>query len=399
MKVLVTFEARFVKDARGDYFARGPVTYDFLKRYLLVFEEVIVFARVKYDENPDYSQLRKANGENVTFFEVPYYQGLYQYIKKASLIDKVAASAAKLDNCAFVLRAPGRMSDVIEKHLIRKKKPYALEVVADPWDVLSPGSLKVVGRPLIRRLCRLQLAKQCRRASLVSYVTKESLQKRYPSTNWSTHYSSIELYPNDILDESVAIKRADRIKNKIDNKIPLRLCFAGSMETLYKAPDVLVEACEICLDEGTNIELVMIGDGKYMQLLKERISKKGRASKILFLGKLPPGEAVYQQMDLSDIYILPSRQEGLPRSVIEAMARGLPCIGSTVGGFPELLEPDELVEPGNAGILAKKIKDYVNNPKRLCQASLRNTRKALDYNSKILNERRCELYSKLRKLY
>ena len=60
-----------------------------------------------------------------------------------------------------------------------------------------------------------------------------------------------------------------------------------------------------------------------------------------FFGKMTHNE-VFEWLDGIDVYVQPSRTEGLPRALVEAMSRGLPCLGSQVGGIPELLEEEFL---------------------------------------------------------
>jgi glycosyltransferase involved in cell wall biosynthesis len=78
--------------------------------------------------------------------------------------------------------------------------------------------------------------------------------------------------------------------------------------------------------------------------------------------------------------------------MIEAMARGLPCIGSDVGGIPELMEPTECVPASDAQALAAKIMELLADPQRLADLSRVNLQKAQEYNAKVLRPRRQALY-------
>jgi glycosyltransferase involved in cell wall biosynthesis len=82
--------------------------------------------------------------------------------------------------------------------------------------------------------------------------------------------------------------------------------------------------------------------------------------------------------------------------MIEAMACGLPCIGSAVGGIPELLPAADLVSPGDAQALADKIIEVLNDPERMRAMSARNLEKAKEYRKDILDLRRREFYRHLR---
>ena len=120
--------------------------------------------------------------------------------------------------------------------------------------------------------------------------------------------------------------------------------------------------------------------------------------RVEFRGNLPAGDAVFAELDQADLFVLPSRQEGLPRAAIEAMARGLPCIGSRVGGIPELIGPDELVPPDDAGALANKIVELLRDPARMTRLSQRNLKMAADLPAMCSATRRVAFYEHLRNL-
>ena len=122
----------------------------------------------------------------------------------------------------------------------------------------------------------------------------------------------------------------------------------------------------------------------------------GLAERVCFLGQLPAGDAVRTELDKADLFVIPSRTEGLPRALIEAMARGLPCIGSQVGGIPELLTPEDMFASDNLTALVDKIREVVTNPERLAGMSARSLDKARDYKEEILRDRRNTFYRYLR---
>jgi glycosyltransferase involved in cell wall biosynthesis len=119
---------------------------------------------------------------------------------------------------------------------------------------------------------------------------------------------------------------------------------------------------------------------------------------VRFLGWLPGGPAVRSELDAADLFALPSRQEGLPRAMVEAMARALPCVGSTVGGIPELLLAEDLVPPGDARALARKIREMLTTPGRMTRMSARNLEKARVYREEALAGRRRAFYRHVREM-
>jgi glycosyltransferase involved in cell wall biosynthesis len=84
--------------------------------------------------------------------------------------------------------------------------------------------------------------------------------------------------------------------------------------------------------------------------------------------------------------------------MIEAMARGLPCIGSDTAGIPELLPPEDRVPPGDVDALARKIVALLDDPKRMRQASRRNLEVSQDYARRTLAPRREAFYAELRRI-
>ncbi|MGH2559900.1 MAG: glycosyltransferase, partial [Thermomicrobiales bacterium] len=144
--------------------------------------------------------------------------------------------------------------------------------------------------------------------------------------------------------------------------------------------------------------LVLVGDGKHRGSLEVRAVRLGIKDRVHFLGQLSAGEVVRAELDRADLFVLPSRTEGLPRAMVEAMARALPCIGSTMGGIPELLQADEMVPPGDVAALAAKIREVVLDPERMARMSVRNLERAQDYRDATLRARRVAFYHRVREL-
>jgi len=167
------------------------------------------------------------------------------------------------------------------------------------------------------------------------------------------------------------------------------------MEDIRKAQHILIEAVAVCVQRGMDIQLLLVGDGRYRGFFTDQARDLGLVDRVQFLGQLSTID-VRARLDQADLFVLPSRGEGLPRAAIEAMARGLPAIGSTVGGFPELLPSDDLVAPGDVAGLARKLQEVLDSPRRMAQMSLRNLSKAHAYQEAVLRKRRNEFYSYLK---
>ena len=100
-------------------------------------------------------------------------------------------------------------------------------------------------------------------------------------------------------------------------------------------------------------------------------------------------------LDGLDIYIQPSFQEGLPRALVEAMSRGLPALGSSVGGIPELLPSYCLHEPGDSSKLAELLTDVTSaSPQRLIEMGTRNFEFVSEYQRCKMQEKRDYFWGK-----
>ena len=78
---------------------------------------------------------------------------------------------------------------------------------------------------------------------------------------------------------------------------------------------------------ASNVLLLLVGDGNLRMELEAYAVKKGISSEVLFWGSVPDTRDFYR---MADIFILPSRAEGMPNVLLEAMSCALPCIGSDI---------------------------------------------------------------------
>lgn len=375
----------------------------FWERYLEVFDTVRIVARGYRVEQAPEGWL-PVTGRNVVFHCVPDFHGPWQCFKRYPAV-RAAIRAAAPARGAVILRVGSHVANILERTLHEKNYPYALEVVGDPYEVFAPGVVHHPLRFFFRWHFARHLRRQCLRATGVAYVTKRALQERYPAQFmsmsisdvdlpdeavsgrvFSTYYSSIELEPGHM----------SNVVRKPKEKGPYHLVTVGSLEQLYKGVDVLIEAVERCVRAGLDLTVVVVGGGKYRAALMAQAERAGISSRIQFEGQITSGEPVRRILDTADLFVLPSRTEGLPRVLIEAMARGLPCIGSAVGGIPELLDASELVPAGDPSKLAAKIQEVLLDPVRLEAMSLRNLVGAREFCVSVLAERRRRFYQHVR---
>ena len=387
MNVTVALEHRFLRRPDGTVWTNGPFGYSFFSRYLTVFDSVRVAARVT-DESESASHLIRAGGAGVSFLPLPYYIGPAQYLRRSWSLSRATRSAVRASD-AVILRVPSQVAISMAAALRSARHPFGLEVVGDPYDAFAPGSHSHPLRPLFRRHHARQLRRQCHQACCVSYVTERALQERYPASQdaFATHYSSVELPPEAFVENP----RTSSERHK-----PFRLITVGSLEHLYKGPDTLINAMALCAQNGLDLQLTLVGDGCRRPELEAMAARLGLRHRIRFSGQCPAGNAVRELLDQADLFVLASRQEGVPRAMIEAMARALPAVGTHAGGIPELLPGKCLVPPDDPALLARILREIAASPQQLAAMSQRNLAKARDYAEEQLRPRRDTIYRGLR---
>ncbi len=387
MRLLVVLEHRFDATPDGAVWSSGPYGRRFWDVHRTVFENIVIVARVRSVATPAEGAIR-SDGETVEFGAVPHYIGPGEYVRRAQAIRR-AARAAFRHGDAVVLRAPSQLANVVHAGLPRSDYPYAVRVVGDPWDVFAPGAVRHPLRPLLRWWFPRELRRLCRGACAVGYVTERVLAQRYPPapSAFALHYSDAEL-PDVAF---APVPRASR-----PGRGPWRLLMVASLAQMYKAPDVLLHAIALCSRGGIELTLRIVGEGRHRAEMERLAGDLGIGSRVSFAGSLLAGERVRAELDAADLFVLPSRTEGLPRAMLEAMARGLPCIGSSAGGIPELLSPEDIVPPGDVAVLAAKLREVLADPDRMGRMSSRNLDRAREYASRKLAVKRVAFYTELR---
>jgi glycosyltransferase involved in cell wall biosynthesis len=128
-----------------------------------------------------------------------------------------------------------------------------------------------------------------------------------------------------------------------------------------KCSDVLLESLAGLNAPGA-FALDIVGDGPEMAALRQKAERLSLSGMVGFAG---PVIDVLPHYHAADIFVLPSRSEGLPNVVLEAMASGLPVIATAVGGVPDIVQDRVsglLVPPGDAGALRCALRELIENP-------------------------------------
>jgi glycosyltransferase involved in cell wall biosynthesis len=147
--------------------------------------------------------------------------------------------------------------------------------------------------------------------------------------------------------------------------------FAGSLIT-RKGVTHLLSAAALVIAQYPEFEVIIVGEGPLRAELQSQAARVGIAAHVHFTGNLSQ-QALRDWMRRVQFFVLPSTEEGLGVVLLEAMACGAVCLGSDIGGIPDILAPDQgvLFPPADHDALARAIKSLLAHPSEWAARSLR----------------------------
>lgn len=369
------------KDINGVY-CSTTMTDDLFSRYMTVCDELVVATRVyPIDKTYEEAHQERISLPNLKFLDLPNlntFSALFGLISKyRKIIEK------EVDNCDLIF-IRGGINALLGVDAARKlKKPYLVESSGCAWDSYWNHSFS--GK-CIAPYMEYRARRDTKEADFVVYVTEKWLQGKYPTNGKWTYASNVILKG---VEGSALPKRQKKLAT-MDKKRIVVGTTAGI--NLMKGQQFVVEAMRLLKNE-LDIRYELVGSGN-TDYLKSLIDKYGLTNKVFFKGQLSHNE-VLAWLDSLDLYVQPSLQEGLPRSVIEAMSRACPVLGSRTAGIPELIAEECVFERKNPTSIAATICDILAGNKMEENAVL-NFNKSKEYILDKLNERRNKLYLEYR---
>lgn len=368
MKISIVMDGRFDFIDGQPY--SGHMGYEAFGKTFLFEDttEVEICARA-YDKEKNSGEC--VVGDRVSFRRFPAYKGLKSFLLCLPEILRNLRDIVKSSD-GIILYVPGTIPFFLALMCMIMRKPYSIFVVADPKDQLGKYALDHFLQPIVMPIFVKMLKISALHARSAMYVTKRYLQKEYPTKNSSNEYGASDVVLPDFFFNKI-------LRNYEDMNREIRLIYVAMFAQAYKGHDILIRTIKILADSGVHVKLDLVGDGRLLDTVKEQSKRLGVYESIIFHGAVKEKRKLLDILDGADIFVMPSRAEGLPRVLVEAMARGLPIISTSVGGIPEIVDHRFLVEPESPEALAAKITEVINNKSMLVEATEKGLLLATDF--------------------
>ncbi len=185
-----------------------------------------------------------------------------------------------------------------------------------------------------------------------------------------------------------------------ENRLDPKKTWFGTIANHYrtKGLDLLIEAVSLLSESERNtLQFCIIGDGPEKKILQEKILHAGLSQTIFLLPFLDNASTYLRAFDL---FVLPSRKEGLPYVLLEAFQAGLPLVATAVGGVPSLITNEKngwLALPNNSSDLSKALAQSLLQKQQWSTISENNKKESTEYSLSQMISRTKKIYTELLK--
>jgi len=276
-----------------------------------------------------------------------------------------------------------------------KKKDIPLVVTYHgDWDASYGSFMRKIGVSITNKLIIDKLL------SFADVIISPSKRYLEVSDYLSKYEDKIEVIPNGVYLNEFDINISKRECRSVLN-LPLEdkiILFFGYLSP-YKSPDILLKALKKILENISNVTLVFAGSGVMMKELKRLSIDLGVKENVKFVGFVEKDKKPFYYK-AADIFCLPSSRKTESFGIVnlEAMASGIPVVGSNFGGIPDVVKDGEnglLVPPNDIDSLVNALIKLLNNQKERKEMGLNGKNKAKMYSwDNIANETN-EIYNKV----
>lgn len=379
----LTYISRFqFKIVNGKVYALPAYGDAFWQKYLDIFDTILVIG--------EYVKPYLDNGTMIEIIDYRINVELVESIESPSEYLRTWKVHAKLNSIIShadiaLIKPASRKGMYSIKQCKKYNIPYMIEMTGDIRCSLAnrkEAIYKIYANYIYRLICKT--IKDCRYGL---YVTEEYLQRQYPIDGLMCGCTDAVI---SRVPDSVLTKRQLKIKNlfAISQHKDINIGLIGYYHDNNKGIDTAIKALSLLKVEGVSLKVLGVGVEADRNMWISLANEVGVQNAIAFpkprIGSLEVGEWI----DSIDICILPSRSEGFPRAIAEAMSRGCPCITSDVAGLKEMVEEKWQHSAADYSRLAHLIEDMLTHEELMHEAASFNFLRGKNYEVEVLRSRR-----------
>jgi glycosyltransferase involved in cell wall biosynthesis len=323
-----------VREVHGELTARYAHLFDFFMALAQRTSSTDLCVPASHDavRRPEYGTIQLP--ENVRLVSLPHWSSAPNLVRRAHRVIPAALWTATVRSREWdVVGAvvPSLVGSFLIGVARLRRRPVFLLIRGEKQRTVSlimgPGRRARAYVAVLRMM--EALVRRWIDAGAPAFVAGDELVQRYQAPGARL----FNLYPG--LSRDFPVLEAPRAPGHRGER-PLRLVCVARLSP-EKGIDDLLAAVSAAVRGGASLELWLVGDGPDRARLQSLAESPELDGRVRFLGFVSHGEELVRILDQSDVFVLASRSEGLPHSVVEAMARGLPVIATEIGGLPELL--------------------------------------------------------------
>lgn len=376
--MLVIRNDKFVK-LKNELYIIGSSNNDLYRNNVAQMGKVVILAWSVEPSKSDVSRLKKL--DHIEGLEVKLYPD------NLSILEKVKVIKDEVRKCRCVSLKMTLNDAYIGCHYaIKYKKPFVIESGTYSW-----GSLVTHGGSIIYKLAAVPfelLAKYYHwRAKYIIYVSRFYLQRYYKSNAKCIGCPDVALNP---VEPIVLERRLTKIAEK-NGKDEYILGLIGQSNAEYRGHDTLIDVASILVQKGFNIKIRFLGGGRSNDKRIARARALGIEDRVAFEGYMNHDD-VLKWLESIDVLVMPTLQETLGRSIIEAMSRACPVVGSTETAIGEQIGSDCLAPARDKAAISSIIEKMIKNKEYMKYCAQENFIRAHKYYSIYTNEEKREFY-------
>lgn len=376
------FHDHILRTDGTNYYSLGGLNQEVLHRYTSIFGSINVVCRVRQFSSEENRENFSLSSDKKIAINGIKSIGIFDLLfdtKKSICIKEIVRQSD-----GIIVRLPSIVGLIAAKEALKINKPIFVEMVAD---VLSSYWYHSWKGKIIAHYFEKENKKIIKKADYVLYVTSHYLQDKYPTNGKNTDCSDVVLSKTNYSENN-------RYKHQRVDGNKIIVGTLAAVDVKYKGQSSMIKAIKLLNSSGINVEYQIVGSGDNSYLKK--LAKRNKViDQVRFLGSLKH-EEVFDWLKSLDIYIQPSKQEGLPRSVIEAMSVGTFCMGARTGGIPELISDKFIFSKKSSNY--KEISEIIKSLtlEIMSDESEKNYLKAKEYENINLHQKRQGFYNEFK---